>query len=220
MVTLSWLIIANGQLVSESLLQAIAKDKKVLVCDGAYNTLPSFIEPTILLGDFDSIDQDKLQQANHNSKLTIIKTPDQSKTDLEKAIDYLDSLGATDIVISNALGHRTDQTLHNLHLLKGKYKPHRQLYIIGNTEKIYFIENTTIELQGKTGDSVALLGLNQAVISTDGLKYDVVEKELKATVYGNISNELANNSATLSVKGQALLILSLNTIKVPSSSQA
>src|SRR5277367_6590431 len=83
----------------------------VIALDGAAETLKKFkIIPKIIIGDLDSISP-KTLKFFAQQQVAIIKDSDQNSTDLDKGIRHALSLGAEEIIISNALGGRIDHTL-------------------------------------------------------------------------------------------------------------
>ena len=94
-----WLIIANGAPVSSDCLVQWGENRSVCACDGAYSGFKQEnIGVDLLVGDFDSVDTGDLSHCRHSPGIECHKLPDQAKTDLEKAIEFLDDRGATSIV--------------------------------------------------------------------------------------------------------------------------
>src|SRR6187402_2082275 len=84
------LIIANGAACSSELLgQLLEWSPLVIVLDSAIERVIKLgIKVDVLLGDFDrGFDPQEFIQSQH--PIEIVYTPDQEKTDLEKAFDYL-----------------------------------------------------------------------------------------------------------------------------------
>lgn len=84
------LIRANGQSCESDLLnQLLEWSPLVVVLDGAVNrVLDLGIKFDVLLGDFDRMENNE-QHFNQQADIEVIHTPDQNKTDLEKAIEFL-----------------------------------------------------------------------------------------------------------------------------------
>ncbi|MDF7667653.1 thiamine pyrophosphokinase [Orbaceae bacterium ESL0727] len=80
--------------------------------DGAYHNYlcNTLIAPDFIIGDLDSFDHSR-PIPSHSQ---LIHTPDQNKTDFEKAILFLASRGITDFVVYGASGHASDHFLGNL----------------------------------------------------------------------------------------------------------
>ncbi len=112
------LVVANGEPPSPALLQCLLKEhgRLVAVDGGLHICLRYGLEPDLLIGDFDSISK---QTRSQLSKTLQIHTPDQGKSDLEKALEYLFQEGSdsTLITVCGASGKRLDHTLTNICLL-------------------------------------------------------------------------------------------------------
>ncbi len=204
--TATWLLIANGARLSPSRLLALAKDKRVMVLDGAYEDAKKIgLTIEILLGDFDSIAADVLKKIDP-TETQVIHAPHQSKTDLEKGLQYLDTLKAEQIFLYAATGLRLQHTLYNIRMLKKYHHPSRTLTLLTDTECVRYFRDTTFKLKGKIGDVIALLGFPHAKITTVGLKYEVTHYALDFEQTVSISNELAQEEAMVTVVGDALCI--------------
>lgn len=111
------LIIANGAACNDELLgQLLEWSPVVIALDGAIDRLlAKRIKVDVVLGDFDSVKQSII--ADNQTDLTFISAPDQNKTDLEKAFDYLISNGHSAANVIWATGRRADHSFCNLSLL-------------------------------------------------------------------------------------------------------
>ena len=207
-----WLLIANSIPLSHNKLLTLAKNRRVLVLDGAY-IHAKHITLTIdaLSGDFDSISTEDLAHAK-NIGITVVHTPDQNQTDLEKGIAYLDSLNAQSIIICAATDGRLQHTLFNLRLLKRCYRINRPLVLYTETEIIRYVQDTEIYIQGAIGNSLGILGFPYATITTHGLQYEVTDYLLDFANTSSVSNALACEQAFIKIKGDALIIHETNII--------
>jgi thiamine pyrophosphokinase len=111
------LIIANGAACNDELLgQLLEWSPVVIALDGAIDRLlAKRIKVDVVLGDFDSVKQSII--ADNQTDLTFISAPDQNKTDLEKAFDFLISKGHSAANVIWATGRRADHSFCNLSLL-------------------------------------------------------------------------------------------------------
>lgn len=204
----NWLIIANGEPLSESKTRALAKNKLVIALDGALSVCLNYeIIPTLCIGDFDSVDKKIVSFAKADPTIEFIHNPCQNSTDLEKALNYLVELHPETITICHATGWRLDHSLYNLRLLKRFHEQFKQLSLITEYEKVYFVKNQTLELHGAIDAPVALLSFPNARITSSGLKYDMVHYELKYGISESTSNSLATKHARIEVIGEALLLI-------------
>lgn len=109
------LIIANGAACSNELLgQLLEWSPLVIVLDSAIErVLELGIKVDVLLGDFDN-GFDPEYYKNLQFPLEVVYTPDQEKTDLEKAFDYLIEKGHKAVNVVWATGRRADHTIVNM----------------------------------------------------------------------------------------------------------
>ncbi len=202
-----FILIANGKDIGELRLRALLPEKTILALDGATNHLyQKNIVPHVILGDFDSIDPET--KAYYKKKrIPVIHAPDQAYSDLEKAIKYCDREEATSITITNALGGRTDHMLANISFLKKYYNPKRPIILVGKFEVFQFVRDDTVTISGEPGKQCAVIGFPHCTVNSEGLEFELKNKELDLFTYNSTSNKLAKKEAKVTVKGDALVIM-------------
>ena len=133
------LIIANGASCSFDLLgQLLEWSPVVVVLDNAIDrVLQLDIKVDVLLGDFDG-DFDPEIYKEKQYPLEIVHTPNQEKTDLEKALDYLVEKGHKAVNIVWATGKRADHTLANITNIVS-YRNKIKIVIIDDHSKIFLL---------------------------------------------------------------------------------
>jgi len=133
------LIIANGASCSFELLgQLLEWSPIVVVLDNAIDrVLQLDIKVDVLLGDFDG-DFDPEIYKEKQYPLEIVYTPNQEKTDLEKALDYLVENGHKAVNIVWATGKRADHTLANITSIVS-YRDKIKIVIIDDHSKIFLL---------------------------------------------------------------------------------
>lgn len=180
------LVVANGEPPSSALLQCLLKEHGRLVAvDGGLHTCLRYgIEPDLLMGDFDSISDDTRSQL---TKTLQIHTPDQGKSDLEKALEYLFQEGndTTTITVCGASGKRLDHTLTNICLLcryPGKVK------FESDTEWSMALPSS-YTLVCEKGQLLSLIPTSTSAegVVTQGLKWELTEATLDKS-FVSISN--------------------------------
>lgn len=213
-----WTIVANGSPLSIEELQERTNNRKTVYLDGAVNCLKSLnLYPDCILGDFDSIDdlaywgviKERSLPYIGNFGVSIIPAEDQNHTDLEKGILYCDSKGADSIQIVQATGGRMDHLLGNLGLLKKYHRPNRELILLTENEQIHFLRDQEISIEGGIGGPCAILGYPEANITTSGLAYNSSSYLVKLGMQESICNAINEHKASISVEGEALVILPL-----------
>lgn len=149
------LIIANGASCSFDLLgQLLEWSPIVVVLDNAIDrVLQLDIKVDVLLGDFDN-DFDPEIYKEKQYPLEIVHAPNQDKTDLEKALDYLIEKGHKAVNIVWATGKRADHNLTNITNIvsyRNKIKivmldDHSKIFLLPNKFEKWYTANTPISL--------------------------------------------------------------------------
>ena len=133
------LIIANGAACSDELLgQLLEWSPLVVVLDSAMERVVELgIKVDVLLGDFDrGFDANYYKETHY--PIEIIHTPDQNKTDLEKAFDYLYARKIPAVNVVWATGKRADHTITNLTNI-ANYRDKLKIVIIDDHSKVFLL---------------------------------------------------------------------------------
>ncbi len=133
------LIIANGAACSNELLgQLLEWSPLVVVLDSAMERVVELgIKVDVLLGDFDrGFDANYYRESHY--PIEIIHTPDQDKTDLEKAFDYLYARNIPAVNVVWATGKRADHTITNLTNIVN-YREKLKIVIIDDHSKVFLL---------------------------------------------------------------------------------
>ncbi|KAB1155564.1 thiamine diphosphokinase [Flavobacterium luteum] len=133
------LIIANGASCNEELLgQLLEWSPLVIVLDSAIERVINLnIKVDVVLGDFDrGFNPHELLQSQY--PIEIIHTPDQNKTDLEKAFDYLIERKIPAVNVVWATGKRADHTITNLTTII-QYRDSLKIVILDDHSKVFLL---------------------------------------------------------------------------------
>ena len=133
------LIIANGASCNEELLgQLLEWSPLVIVLDAAIERVIDLnIKVDVVLGDFDrGFNPHDLLQSQY--PIEIIHTPDQNKTDLEKAFDYLIERKIPAVNVVWATGKRADHTITNLTTII-QYRDSLKIVILDDHSKVFLL---------------------------------------------------------------------------------
>ncbi len=133
------LIIANGAACQPELLgQLLEWSPLVIVLDSAIERVMELdIKVDVLLGDFDR-DFDPKKYQKEQFPIEIIHTPDQNKTDLEKAFDYLISRNIPAVNVVWATGKRADHTITNITNIT-RYRDLLKIVILDDHSKVFLL---------------------------------------------------------------------------------
>lgn len=131
------LIIANGESCSAELLgQLLEWSPIVIVLDSAITrVLELGIKVDVLLGDFDrNFNAEKYKNSQY--PIEIVYTPNQNKTDLEKAFDYLIERKIPAVNVVWATGRRADHTITNVTNIV-RYQNDLKIVLLDDYSKIF-----------------------------------------------------------------------------------
>ena len=133
------------------------------------------IKIDVILGDFDRIDFQKEYLGKIQFPIEVIHTPDQDKTDLEKAIDFLIDRGFPAANIVWATGRRADHTFANISILP-KYLKTIKLTILDDYSTIYPVGPLPAVFRKwfKAQTPLSLIPISRVShLSTSNLKYEL-----------------------------------------------
>lgn len=135
------LIIANGASCSEELIgQLLEWSPLVIVLDSAIERVFELgIKVDVLLGDFDrGFNPEYYLEKQY--PLEIVYAPNQDKTDLEKAFDYLIEKGHKAVNVIWATGKRADHTITNITSIV-KFRDQLKIVLLDDHSKVFLLPN-------------------------------------------------------------------------------
>lgn len=187
------LIIANGASCQPELLgQLLEWSPLVVVLDSAIERVISLdIKVDVLLGDFDR-DFDPEVYKTKQYPLEIVHTPDQNKTDLEKALDYLIERKIPSVNIVWATGKRADHTITNLTNIV-RYRDLIKIVILDDHSKIFLLPNK-FEKWYTAGTPISLIPIGVVKgIHSQNLVYPLANDTLTIGYRTGSSNAVASD---------------------------
>ena len=185
------LIIANGEACSFELMGELLEwSPLVVVLDSAiHRVLDLNIKVDVLLGDFDrDFDAESIRKEQY--PIEIVYTPDQDKTDLEKAFEYLIKRGFPAVNVVWATGRRADHTITNITNIV-RFREQLKIVIIDDYSKIFLLPKIYEKWYPK-GTPISLIPVGTASeITTQNLKYTLDNESLTIGYRTGSSNEVA-----------------------------
>ncbi len=172
------LIIANGAACSYELLgQLLEWSPIVVVLDNAIDrVLQLDIKIDVLLGDFDDNFNPELYKEKQ-FPLEIVHAPNQDKTDLEKAFDYLIKKGHKAVNVVWATGKRADHTITNITNIVS-YRDKLKIVILDDHSKVFLLP-TKFEKWYTAKTPISLIPIGKVTgITTENLFYPLKNEEL------------------------------------------
>jgi thiamine pyrophosphokinase len=201
------LIIANGAACHEELMgQLLEWSPLVIVLDSAIQrVIPLNIKVDVLLGDFDNgfnpAEFIKLQYP-----IEVIHAPDQNKTDLEKAFDYLIERKIPAVNVIWATGRRADHTISNLTNIV-RYRDKLKIVILDDHSKIFTLpRNYQKWYTAKMNISLIPIGTVSG-ISSQNLLYELENDTLTMGYRSGNSNSVAEDGIVTITHSEGDLLL-------------
>ena len=184
------LIIANGESCSFELMGELLEwSPLVVVLDAAiHRVLELNIKVDVLLGDFDrDFDAERIREQQY--PIEIVHTPDQDKTDLEKAFDYLIGRGFPAVNVVWATGRRADHTITNITNIV-RFREQLKIVILDDYSKIFLLPKKYEKWYPKA-TPISLIPIGKVDgITTQNLKYSLDNESLTIGYRTGSSNEV------------------------------
>lgn len=202
------LIIANGASCSEELIgQLLEWSPLVITLDSAIERVLNLgIKVDVLLGDFDR-DFNPEYYLQKQYPLEIVHTPNQDKTDLEKAFDYLIEKGHKAVNVIWATGKRADHTITNITNIVA-YRNQLKIVILDDHSKVFLLQNK-YEKWYPANTTLSLIPIGKVTgITTQNLFYPLNNEELTIGYRTGSSNHVAQDGIVSieHVEGDLLLM--------------
>lgn len=187
------LIIANGEACSDELLgQLLEWSPLVVVLDSAiHRVVDRGIKVDVLLGDFDH-NLNIAEITDLQYPLDIVHTPDQEKTDLEKAIDYLIQRGFPAVNVVWATGRRADHTITNLTNIV-RYRDKIKIVVLDDYSKVLVLPRK-FEKWYPANTIISLIPIGEVSgITTKNLEYPLSNETLTLGYRTGSSNSVSTD---------------------------
>ena len=200
----SSVLIANGKKPKNKKIIEILKNAKNVICvDNGYELASELnITPSVVIGDLDSVDINKISK-----DILIIKDEDQNTNDLEKTLNYCLSKNIRDIILVGATGERDDQNLATI-LVSLEYIEQLNIEILSDLYSIKFV-NGERDFEATPMREVSLISMDKEnIITTQGLKYNLDKSKLSSATHG-ISNYSIGENFSISCSSPLIVFRKL-----------
>ena len=206
-------IVANGDTSHGAAVDAILATAQfdkwaVIGADGGTdNALNLGLNPTVVIGDMDSIHPLTLVTLEV-AGVEILRFPTaKDETDLELALWEAVRRDAEVIRIIGGIGDRVDQSFGNIHLLQMQILAGLDVRLVSGDQTIWVLDSGAHKLCGEIGDTISLLPLYETVtgITTTGLEYPLQNEILEAGPARGMSNVILSKNVSLTIATGKLL---------------
>lgn len=222
------IIIADGEIPSPTYWASYSY-KQLICTDGAAVALQNFkINPTIILGDLDTLlshfkTEAQIQAEFPHAKL--IRTQDQDTTDFEKSLLFAQNQSDYPILFLGIFGKAIDHSLHNLCLFSqfSSEAINRTATMNGTAKAtpppmVWLNEFNGISQWGfmlppycciytEIGQTVSFFPMPEAKLSSTGLHWELSNTKLSQQNKHSVRNKASQNRLYLHTKGLCFVIL-------------
>ncbi|MCL2573339.1 MAG: thiamine diphosphokinase [Defluviitaleaceae bacterium] len=181
----------------------------IICCDGGASFANKIgIVPNLIVGDLDSLDI-LVKQDYESKNVAFAKFPsDKNATDLELAMEIALQRMPDEVVILGGYGGRPDHFLGNIQTLILAARADARAFLVGSFAKTFVIDKFA-EIPRENFDYISLVPLEGEAsgVTTTGLKYPLQSDTLNNGTTVGISNEFADDVATVTVDDGLLLAI-------------
>ncbi len=203
----SCIIIANGDSPKKGIIKYLQTNgaTTIIAADGGANSAYKLgIVPNYIIGDFDSI-KPKVRKY-FSDKSEIIKFKRQDDTDVEKSLKFAIEKGYETVYLLGSTGNRIDHSICNLGIVLKFYNRIRIILLHGKT--ILHPYSKDVSLQTIPNEVISLYAFNsETKITSEGLKYPLVNTVLRFGVSESTSNVALVNEVKLKISGGIIFVI-------------
>ncbi|MGN0144541.1 MAG: thiamine diphosphokinase [Clostridium sp.] len=207
-------IVTGGNRPSKELLSTYIEDADLIIgSDKGSEYLYDYgVKPQIILGDFDSINEEKLKKIEEEDIEVIKFPPEKDYTDTEIAIMEAMKRGSSLIYLLGGIGTRMDHTLGNIGLLLTTKIKGSKLIIVDDHNKMYLADND-MKLCGEYGETISFHALSDVVkgFEIKGAKYNLDSYDMHLLDPRAVCNEFIDTPIHIRfTEGELLIIHSID----------
>ncbi len=177
------------------------KNKYVIGIDeGAYLALKAGVKLDVAIGDFDSIDQDKLEYLKKNTKVIELSAR-KNDTDTGAALKLCKDASRI-VLLGGIQGKRIEHFIANLLLMEKNPK----IEMLDNNSHMYIMDSS-FSLKKTEYKFISFFALEDTILTLEGFAYPLNKYYLKNTDPLTISNEIIAKQGVVSLKGGRVLVI-------------
>jgi thiamine pyrophosphokinase len=164
------------------------------------------IVPRVIIGDFDSIDQDDAAYFASAGSEFMKYPPQKDMTDAELALGIIVDEGFDVVMVFGWRGGRTDHMMGNIALLE-RFAGRARIELCSPVERIFQIGSSSV-ITDKVGTTISFFALSSKVrITLRGFAYPLDNALLKRGSSLCISNVITAKRAKITVSGPVLAVI-------------
>ena len=188
-------------------LECLGETEFVVAADGGYRLLQELsVECDIVVGDFDTLTESEVEQAERAGCRIVRYPADKAKSDLEIAIDHAYESGATEVTFLGALGGEWDHCVANILAPLSLCAEYGMWGRLLTAEAQIFLVQGEVSVRA-TGQRVSLAALSKVEgLSLHGMQYPLKTAQLKRSQTLGLANRVLEESALIEFSKGELLI--------------
>jgi len=213
------LVIANGDCDPGQiqLAEPVSDDIVICVDGGLRHCIAASLQPTLLIGDFDSINEADAQSIDLANIERIEHPSEKDASDLELALQLLCTRSVQEVVLLGVSGGRTDHMLFNWHLCARRNWPYQLRMIDSHTDARLLTKERpyrSAQIAGRLFSVVPLSAMANGVY-VRGAQYPLNDANLPFGSTVGLSNVVTESHLQVTVReGMVLLMLSIAFVDV------
>lgn len=191
---------------------AVGEEDLVIAVDGGINYCSVLeIEPDILLGDFDSVNEAQreaiLQMKEEVPERVVVLKPEKDDTDMLAALRLGLEEGYDYFLIYGGCGGRVEHTIANIQCLLFLKNHGAVGYLMDGSGMMFVMKNEEVRLRENLEGYFSLfcLGKEAMGVTIRGMKYELTDYHMTNDFPIGVSNEFVGKEATVSVADGELL---------------
>ena len=205
----AWILAGGPVSPSERLLRQVAGARLVVAADGGLRHAETLgLDPTVVVGDLDSVDGEVLDRWRH---VPIERHPtDKDATDLELAADHAVRCGASALRVVGAFGGRLDQTLAAAAIATTWAERGLDVALLDGTAEVRPVAGgASLALDVPEGTTFSVLAVtDEAIVRVQGARYENERLVLPRGVGLGTSNVALSQPTVTAVTGTVLVVVS------------
>lgn len=205
-------IVSGGELTSKDIKRVRHQTDWIIAADGGAQQLLAYgIKPHVLVGDFDTLAQEQVEQLQQQH-VEIVRLPTQKDmTDTHYACEKALTYKPNELILLGVWGGaRMDHAIANLGLLEWLQEQGVQATIYAGTNRLRLLQGPAkVTIQKNDYHYISLLPISKQVsgIYTRGLQYTLHNGTLTRGLTRGISNELAAEKASIQLESGMVLLI-------------
>ncbi len=207
-------VFGGGKITDYTSLLFTPQEEDYIICadSGIVHCEKLGLKADLWVGDFDSCDFDTCIKLSCARDVIIDRlNPVKDLSDTEYALDYAAKNGYDTLVLIGGIGTRMDHSLSNLYLTEKYFNKNIKLTVINENNVINFVKDSSCLVTKSRYKYVSILPLEDCVVSCNGFCYNLSREKLIRHSTRAISNELSDDTGTITIHdGSAFIIESID----------